>query len=127
MGDVWRALSLQIGEQQQTVGSGRDLGRSPGKLFVRPSQFRSHQFGGHGDIHRAQQGQPLIGGIAKGGNFSFGIHHWFARTGIDGSTGPKACGDHAGASITRSYGPHHVVSSPCADPYLGAQTQLLGS
>ena len=71
--------------------------------------------GGDRHIHRAEQWQPMVGGIAEGGDFPLRVHHRLVGAGINGAAGAKAGGDDPRFGISGANGAHHVVAAAGAD------------
>ena len=97
--DVGRALAFEVGQQQEAARTGGDFRGLRLELLVRVAEVFPHHLGGDGDVHRAEQREPVVRAVAKGGDFPGGIHDRLVRTGVDGATGPEARGDDAGAGV----------------------------
>jgi len=123
---VWSALAFEVGEQEEAVRAGGNAGGFGGEFFVRPAEIVADHFGGDGDVHGAEQGKPVVGGITKRGNFAFGIDDRVVGAGVNGSARSKACGDNAGPSVAGADCAHHVVAAACADEDAGKQVEHFG-
>ena len=67
---VGRAFALEVGEEEEAVGAGRDAADGFVELRVRPAEEVARGFGGHGDVHGADEGQPGVGAVAEAGDFA---------------------------------------------------------
>src|SRR5436190_17222054 len=93
--------------------------------MVHPEIISNH-FGGDSDVHSAEERQPLIGRIAKGGDFTLRIDDGLAGAAVNGAAGAETGGDDAGASVAGADGAHHVVATPCADEDIGVEAESFG-
>ena len=123
---IRRALAFEVGQQQQAARARRDARRLRGELLVRPAEVLAHHLGGDGDVHRAEQRQPAVGGVAEGGDLALRIDDRLFGAGVDGAAGAEAGGDDARARVAGADGAHHVVAAAGADEHAGAQVEQLG-
>jgi hypothetical protein len=73
VGHVGRPFAFEVGQQQQAVGpGGTALAAVFSKAAWSRSKSRRTMLGGDGDVHRAEQRQPAVGGIAERGDFALG-------------------------------------------------------
>ena len=68
-GKIGRTLTLKIGQEDKTIGAGRNGVRRFFVLVVGPAEQLADLFGGDGDVHGAEQRQPRIGAVAEAGDF----------------------------------------------------------
>ena len=90
---------------------------------MRPSKVAAHHFRRDRHIHRAEQGEPAIRGIAKRGDLALRVDHGSFRAGINRSTGAKAGRDDTWARVASANGAHHVVSPTGTHQHLGVEAQ----
>ena len=64
-----------------------------------PLEIVSHQLGGDGHVHGAEEREPAIGRIAEGGNLAFGIDYGLFGAGVNSAAGAKAGGDDDGVPV----------------------------
>src|SRR4029077_20143688 len=124
---VWSALAFEVGEQEEPVRAGGNAGGFGGEFFIGPTEIVADHFSSDGDVHRAEQGKPVVGGIAKRGNFAFGIDDRFVGAGVNGSTRAETGGDDSRTSVAGPDCAHHVVATTGADEDAGKQVEHFGS
>ena len=124
--DVGRAFAVEVGDEHEAVGAGGDGSGGGGEFVVGPAEILAGHLGGDGDVHGAEEGEPAVGGVAKGGDLTAGVDDGFGGAGVDGAAGAEAGGDDAGAGVAGADGTHHVVAAAGADEDVGAEAEGLG-
>ena len=113
--EVWRALALEVGQENQTFSTGGNGGDFLVHTVVVPAKKVAEGLGGDGDIHRAKERHPVVGAVAECGDFALGVDDWLRGAGENRAACAEAGGDGAGADVSGADGGHHVVPSPGAD------------
>ena len=119
-------FAFEIGQQNQAIRPRPRFGDGGIERLDIQAEVAPHHFGGHGRVHGAKEGQPAIGRVAEGGDFSGGIDHGFVRAAVDSAAGAETCSDDARPSVARADGAHHVVAAARADQHIRAQAERLG-
>ena len=109
MGQVRRALALQVGQEEESVGSRRNAGDFGIHAGVVPTEEIAKRLGGHRDIHGAEERHPMVGAVAEGSDLALRIDNRLVGAGENGSAGSEAGCHNARAGVCRADGGHHVV------------------
>ena len=112
---VRRALSRQVGKQKKAIATGRHGANLFFELRIVPAERLADMLGDKREVQRADQRQPIVRAVAKGGHFALRIDDWHRGKGEERSRCSEACGHHAGLDIAGSDGGHHVVAAARAD------------
>ncbi len=126
VGQVRGALPIQVGQHQKAVCAWGDGLHGGLQLFMVPAKHVANLLGHDGDVHRADQWQPLIGAIAKSGDLALAIHDGGGRDAVECAAGAKAGGDDAGLDVPGADSAHHVIPTACADDDIRAEAPFFG-
>ena len=126
MRQVRRALTLQVGQEEESVGSRRHTGDFGIHAGVVPTEEIAEGLGGHRDIHGAEKRHPVVGAVAERSDLALWIDNRLRGAGENGPAGSEAGCHNARAGVCRADGGHHVVASPAAYNNLRRKPPLRG-
>ena len=124
VGQVGRALAVEIGQEHHAIGSDGCVLHGGFELIVIPAEHLADLLGDDGDVHGADERQPLVRAVAEGGDFALAVDHRFVGDAVERAAGAEARCDAAGLHIAGADRAHHVVAAARADDHVVAEAPL---